>query len=119
MSWYREDEFLKPKAGANYVPAKPGNVGGVKPPASLAGPIEPAIRETFSTDPMMEQRNDSAKGNDTPNPVATDADMKEDTLYAPGRQEDGEFQGEPGIYDCEDGGYKNLFGPGIAEEAAE
>jgi len=116
--WYRQDSFLHPD-NAEFDPMQPGNIGGVKPsPATMAGPPKPAVRESFSTDETMEQRNEKADMDDAVSPVATDANMGVPTVYSPGRDEDGEFEGEPGLY-SPNHGYDNLFGPSIHEEKIE
>jgi hypothetical protein len=116
--WYRQDAFLHPD-NAEYDPTQPGNIGGVKPsPQTVAEPPSNAVRETYSTDETIEHRNEEAKKDDSPAPVATDSKMGEEMFETPGRDEDGEHEGEPGFY--RPGNHAdNLFGPDQAEENEE
>jgi hypothetical protein len=108
---------LHPK-NADFKAPQPGNIGGVKPePANMAKPADNAVRETCSTDENQEDRNESVKGNDTPSPVA-DMEIEPEENYQPGRQVDGEFEGEPGYY-IPGMGAENLFGPSVEEEEVE
>jgi len=118
--WYREDSFLHPD-NAEFDPTQsaPGKIGGVKPsPGTMAGPPDNAVRESFSTDETMEQRNETADMDDAVSPVATDANVGAPTVYSPGRDDDGEFEGEPGLYSPGNGA-DNLFGPSSNEEKVE
>jgi hypothetical protein len=123
MTWYRQDAFLHPD-NADFDPTQsaPGKIGGVKPsPATMADPPKNAVRETRSTDESFEERKETANMDDAVSPVAMDM-APSDEQFSPGRQEDGEFEGEPGFYhpgDDRDHRAMNLFGPDEDEEAAE
>ena len=119
-TWYRQDAFLHPD-NADFDPTQsaPGKIGGVKPsPATMADPPKNAVRETFTTDETMEQRKDTANMDDAVSPVATDDTLGAPMSFSPGRERNGEFEGEPGLY-SPGAGYDNLFGPSDAEETAE
>lgn len=119
MGWYRQDAFLHPD-NAEFDPTQsaPGKIGGVAPdPKTMAKPAENAIRENHCTDENLETRNETAKGNDTPSPVS-EMEISDEEYHQPGRQEDGEVEGEPGYYEPGTGA-ANLFGPDAEEEADE
>jgi hypothetical protein len=112
MGWYKDMYLQEPKRGAGFKAPVPGNIGGVEPdPKTMADPPGPKVIEVESTNEAEKVREQKAKQGDAVSPVATDADMGEDMICMPGRDEetDDMYEGAP-LYKCACGG------PQVVEE---